>query len=330
MYARKAILPLILSSTLAYILNPLVNYFEVRGIKRAYVVSSLYIIFGIIIALLVFLILNLVSFDIETFKMTWPDYFSKLEKIINDINLKLTKYMPFLSNLKLEQKLLDYALKIPDYLVSFIPSLIYVFIVPFITFFILLSGSSLFDYILDHIPSKYCEILLHITTRIDESLGNYLRGILTEAFVLFLISFIGLFLLKIDYFSIIAIIVGITSLVPYAGAFVGAALSALMAYFQYQNIVVVLKVLLFFVLIRFFDDWFLQPYIMKRAVKLNPALIVFSLMAGGEIAGFWGIIFAIPLTCVIKEILIISMELQETEFSWKPKPEPIRISIPYT
>lgn len=329
-YAKAAVFPLILSSTLAYILNPFVNYFEVRGIKRIYIVTGLYIIAGIFFALLIFLISNFMSFDIETFKTDWPQYFVKIEKIISDFNSKLVKILPALSGLNLSDKIISYLLKIPDYAVKFLPSLILVFIVPFITFFMLLSGSSIFDYVLDHVPSKNVELLLHITTRIDESLGNYLRGIITEAFVVFLIAFLGLFLMQINYFSFIAIMVGLSSLVPYMGAIVGASLASLVAYFQYQSVFVVLKVLIFFGAIRFFDDWFLQPYVMRRAVNLNPAVIIFALMAGAEIYGFWGVVFAIPVTCVIKEVLQISLELQESEFSWKPKPEPARISIPYT
>ena len=84
----------------------------------------------------------------------------------------------------------------------------------------------------------------------------------------------------------------------------------------------IIKILAFFTGIRFFDDWFLRPYIMKKAVDLNPAIILLALMAGAEIGGIWGVIFSIPVTCIIKEILQIAVELQETEFRWKPKPEP--------
>jgi len=275
-------------------------------------------------------VVNFMSFDIETFKVAWPNYYLKIQKVIGEMSSKLSKYIPFLSGINIEGKVSGYILSVPDHVVSFLPSLALLFIIPFVTFFVLLGGSSVFDYFLDHIPGKYVELSLHITTRIDESLGNYLRGILTEAFIIFLISFFGLFLLNIDYFSFIAILIGFSSLVPYLGAFVGAGVSSIMAYFQYQNLMIVLKVLVLFAGIRFFDDWFLQPYIMKRAVKLSPALIIFALMAGAELGGFWGIVFAIPVTCIIKEVLLISLELQETEFAWKPKPEPTRISIPYT
>jgi putative permease len=180
------------------------------------------------------------------------------------------------------------------------------------------------------VPSRHAEIILHIASRIDASLGNYLRGILTEAFVIFLVAFTGLLLFDLNYAAAIAILIGISSLVPYLGAIVGAVLSSIVAYLQFGSFVPIVKILLFFVGIRFFDDWFLQPYIMKKAVALNPAIILLALMAGWEMGGIWGVIFSIPVTCIIKEILHIAVELQETEFRWKPKPEPTRISIPYT
>ena len=94
--------------------------------------------------------------------------------------------------------------------------------------------------------------------------------------------------------------------------------------------ITIIKIMIFFTGIRFFDDWVLQPYIMKKAVELSPAIILLALMAGAEIGGMWGVVFSIPVTCIVKEILQIAVELQETEFRWKPKPEPTRISIPYT
>jgi predicted PurR-regulated permease PerM len=104
--------------------------------------------------------------------------------------------------------------------------------------------------------------------------------------------------MRIEYFSILAFLSGISPVVPYLGAFVAGVLSAIFAYIQYSDVYVVLKVLLFFIGIRFFDDWFLQPYIMKKNVNINPAVVVLSLMAGGEIAGFWGVVFAVPVVCI--------------------------------
>lgn len=328
--AGGAVFPLILSAALAYLLNPIIRYFEVRGIKRLYAVVGLYIAAGAVLATVVYLVVHLLSFELESLQETWPVYARQAEAFVSELNRKLVANYPMLAGLKLPAKAAQLLEAGPAFLLGLLPVLSLLFLVPFITFFVLAGGSGIIDYILDHIPARHSEIVLHVTSRIDESLGNYLRGILTGAFIIFLIAFAGLVFLGINYASVIAIIIGVSSLVPYLGAFVGAVLASIAAYFQFDTFLAVFKVLALFAGIRFFDDWFLQPYIMTRAVKLNPAVIVFALMAGWELGGIWGVIFSIPVTCIVKETLAIAIELQETEFQWKPAPEPTRISIPYT
>jgi len=328
--AKGAIFPFVLSAALAYILNPLISYFEVRGIKRAYAVAGFYLVIGVVLSLGVYLLFHLLSYDLKSLQQEWPTYAERLQVYFTNLNKKLVSNFPFLASVGLEQKLQHLLEMVPQLLLSLLPALSLLFIVPFITFFMLIGGSSLIDYLIDHLPSRYSELILHVASRIDGSLGNYLRGILTEAFVIFLIAFTGLVLLDLNYAAVIAVIIGFSSLIPYLGAIVGAVLSSIVAYLQFGAILPIIKILAFFTGIRFFDDWFLQPYIMKKAVDLNPAVILLALMAGAEIGGIWGIVFSIPVTCILKELLQIAVELQETEFRWKPKPEPTRISIPYT
>jgi predicted PurR-regulated permease PerM len=328
--AKGAIFPFILSAALAYILSPLIRYFEVRGIKRAYSVAGLYLGVGALLFIGVYLLFHFLSYDLETLQQSWPAYAGRIETYFTNLNAKAIANFPFLAGLKLDDKLQNFLGMAPQFLLGLLPALSLLFIVPFITFFMLIGGAGLIDYLLDHLPSRHSELILHIASRIDGSLGNYLRGILTEAFIIFLIAFTGLVLMDLNYAAVIAILIGVSSLVPYLGALVGAVLSSVVAYLQFGTLLPIVKILAFFTGIRFFDDWFLQPYIMKKAVKLNPAIILLALMAGAEIGGIWGVVFSIPVTCILKEILLIAIELQETEFRWKPKPEPTRISIPFT
>ena len=327
---KGAVLPFILSAALAYILNPVIKYFEVRGIKRLYAVIGLYLTVGVLIFIIVYLLFYFLSFEIESFQLSWPAYADRIQQFVLNLNLKLVKNYPFLEGLKLTEKLAHVLEVIPQFLLTLLPILTLLFVVPFITFFMLLGGSDILDYLIDHVPSRHAEIILHIASRIDASLGNYLRGILTEALIIFLIAFTGLLMMDLNYSAFIAILIGFSSLVPYAGAIIGAVVSSIVAYLQFGTTLPIIKILIFFTGIRFLDDWFLQPYIMKKAVKLNPAIVLFALLAGWELDGIWGVIFSIPVTCVIKEIIQIAVELQETEFRWKPKAEPTRISIPYT
>jgi len=328
--AKNALFPFILSAALAYIINPAITYFEVRGIKRSYAVIALYVVAGATLFLGVYLLVQFLSTELQSLQQTWPSYAERIQQFILNLNAKMVKNYPLLESVKLNEKFSHLLEAVPQVILTLLPALTLLFVVPFITFFMLAGGSGIMDYLLDHLPARNVEIVLHIASRIDASLGNYLRGILTEAFVIFLIAFFGLTMMELNYSAVIAILIGISSLVPYLGAMVGAVVSSIVAYLQFSSFVPIIRILLFFTGIRFFDDWFLQPYIMKKAVQLNPAIILLALMAGAELGGIWGVLFSIPVTCIIKEILQIAVELQETEFRWKPKPEPTRISIPYT
>ncbi len=328
--AKAAIFPFILSAALAYVLSPVIKYFEVRGIKRTYAVAGLYIGAGALVFIIVYVLMSLLSVELESLKQDWPSYAGRSQAFVMKLNAKMVGDYPFLASLRLEQKMEHLLELVPQLILSVLPMMTLLFIVPFITFFMLVGGAGILDYLVDHLPARHAEIIYHIASRIDGSLGNYLRGILTEAFVIFLITFVGLLMMNLNYAAVIAITIGLSSLVPYLGAIVGAVLSSIVAYLQFGTLLPIVKLLAFFTGIRFFDDWFLQPYIMKKAVDLNPAIILLALMAGAEIGGIWGVIFSIPVTCIVKEIMQIAIELQETEFRWKPKPEPTRVSIPYT
>lgn len=329
-FARRTFIILVLSISFSYLLNPVVKFFEVRGIKRSYVVSMLYLFSGVIFIILMLLVFNMARFDIDSFFNEWPSYYQRISIIIDGFFIKLSKTFPFIEQFNLKERLLLYLTKVPVYVMSILPYFMVLFIVPFISFFILIKGSKTLDIIVDNIPSRYVEVVFHIVSRVDYSLGNYLRGVVTDALILSFIAFFGLFLMNISYYSVITILVGISCLVPYVGAFVGAFVSSVIAFLQYDSIYVVFKVLLFFVFLRFIDDWFIQPYIIKKSVNLNPAIVVLGLMAGGEIAGFWGVVFAVPIICVIREFFYIVFEIHKTIYYWKPPKPSLRVNIPYT
>lgn len=329
-FAKNTFIILILSISFSYLLDPVVRFFEVRGIKRSYIVSMLYLFSGVFFLIILFVVINIARFDIESFFNEWPSYYQRISTMIDNFFNKLSKTFPFIEQFNLKDGLLHYLIKVPAYVMSILPYTMVLFIVPFISFFILIKGSKILDIIVDNIPSRYVEVVFHIVSRVNNSLGNYLRGIVIDALILSSIAFFGLFFMNINYYSVIAILVGISCLVPYIGAFVGAFVSGIIAFLQYGTIYAVLKVLVFFALLRFIDDWFIQPYIIKRSVNLNPAVVVLSLMAGGEIAGFWGVVFAVPVVCIIRELFYILFEIHKTIHYWKPPKSSFMINTPYT
>ncbi len=334
--AKTSAFPFFLSLAAAYLINPIIEFFHVRGIKRIYAVAGLYLVAGAIATMLIMYLVSLASQELSLLQTEWPVYYKKIQAVLLNAQGKLAVKYPYLENYyaawggHLGSKAAYIIEGIPAFILSLAPALSLLILVPFITFFLLLEGANIQNYVLDLLPSRHVELALHIISEVDGSLGNYLRGILTEAFCLFLLALGGLLLMKLDYAAAIAVVVGITSLIPYLGAIVGGILAVTAAFIQYYSVWPMIKVLIFFAGLRFLDDWLLQPLIMKKAVELHPAIILFALLCGGELFGIWGLIFAIPAACVIKVFLTIILELHRSEFGWRPKSESIKVSIPYT
>ncbi|MDD2772776.1 MAG: AI-2E family transporter [Elusimicrobiales bacterium] len=333
--AKAAVFPFVLSVALAYLINPVVVFFESRGFRRGHIVGTIYLLAGLTAFFALYSLYGLMLKEVELFQANWPVYLVKIKALAAGLPDRLAKSTPFpremYNNLGAlaGQKLASFAEALPMFIIGLIPGLVLVVLVPFITFFLLVDGHRMLDGFLDLLPSRHVEMSLHILSEIDQSLGNYLRGVLVDATILFALALVGLTWLQLEYAGAVAVIMGLSSLIPYVGPIVGAVLGGAAAFIQFSSITPVLQVLLLFVALRFIDDWFLQPFILERAVKVHPIVIVFSLLAGAELFGIWGVIFAMPVTCMLKVFLSIAIELQRSEFAWKPKPEPTRISIPY-
>jgi predicted PurR-regulated permease PerM len=333
--ASAAFFPLVLSVALAYLINPLVVFFESRGFKRLHVVAGIYIVAGAVAVFALYSLYGLMMREVQLFQDEWPVYLDKIKTLAAGLETRISTNTALPHDMVAGwmslagQRVAGFAESVPLLAVRIMPGLTMMMLVPFITFFLLIDGGKMLDAFLDLLPSRHVEMMLHVLSEVDQSLGNYLRGILVEATILFALALVGLTWLNIEYAGVIAVIMGLSSLIPYVGPLVGAVLGGTAAFIQFSAVMPVLQVLGLFVSLRFIDDWLLQPFILERAVKVHPVVIVFSLLAGAEMFGIWGVIFAMPATCVLKVFLNIAIELHRTEFNWKPRPEPTRISIPY-
>jgi predicted PurR-regulated permease PerM len=116
------------------------------------------------------------------------------------------------------------------------------------------------------------------------------------------LSFIGLRIINVPYALLISIIIAVTNMVPYFGAFLGGAIAALIVLFSQPNIMLVVWTIAFDVLIQQLDSWLIAPKILENQMGISPILIIAGITVGGSLFGFMGMILGVPLVAVIKEI----------------------------
>jgi len=192
-------------------------------------------------------------------------------------------------------------------------------ILPFVFIFVLIDEGEIKSFFLGLIPNRYFEMAFTTFTNVDKAIGNYLRGTLLQSSLVGLIIFLGLLLIgfKIQAAIFIGIIAGISNAIPFLGPVIGLGTGLLYAIivegidpifpFLPQNPLV--GVLIVVLIAQFLDNAVFQPLVLGKAVNLHPLVVVIGVTGGSIIAGFWGMLLAIP-TIVIVNVVISTIYRQ--------------------
>ncbi len=157
------------------------------------------------------------------------------------------------------------------------------------------------------IPRKINSIIKTLISDINAVFSGYIRGQLTDAVIMASMIAVSLTIIGIDFAVIIGIISGFSNLIPFIGAFVGLALTVVVGLLSGTPMKTLLAVIAI-LLLQQVDNAIIIPKIVGHQVDLHPVLVVLALSVGGTIFGLWGLIFAVPITAIIKIFLIRYMQ----------------------
>ena len=334
--------PFGLSFALAYLANPLINHFEARGLKREHLVRVLYGAIALGVSVAATYLLPIISSELAKLQEKAPAYFANAKHLLTDLQMELARHVPIGReliahwSLRMYSPWMDHLQDLPGYMLSLLPVLTLLFLVPFISYYLLTDFSSLTRKMVQACPSRYVEQALHLVTEIDQSLGSYVRGIMIEAFAVGFLVLFGLLILRVDYALGLAALTGVASLIPFVGYYASMAVAVLVAAYQYHLsmnllLLIVAKVLALFLGVRMLDDALLQPIIAQRSIHLHPLAYLLALMIGGNSFGFIGLILAVPVACALKAVFGVLWEWFITENpSWRGfLPEASASRLPY-
>ncbi|MBU0951475.1 MAG: AI-2E family transporter [Elusimicrobia bacterium] len=313
-YAINSILmPFVLSAVLAYLLSPLVNFFETKGLKRIVSALILYSIFLIVFIGSCIILIPQIFKEVSILSNNLPEYTSSIKGSIYSMQQTLEAKYPIIkqkgifdSTIKnTEQFLNTETSRIPEYLAAVFSMLSIFVLIPFITFFFLLEGKAGIDFVFQKIPPRYTETILSLICEIDEVLGNFFRGQFIESSCVGVLSIIGLLILGVDYAVLIGIVAGMANMIPYLGPFAGAIPALIIGFIKFQNISILIKVVAMFSIVQFIDNNLIQPIILSKGVNLHPVTVIFAIMAGAQVAGVIGMFLSVPIVCIIKATFMI-------------------------
>lgn len=310
LYIEKAILaPFILAAVFAYIFNPIINFFS-NKVKVPRIVSIIFIYLIIISAISIFSIFltKEVISESSEFKSYITTFLEATKKEINNLP---DWVRPVASDTlsSLEKSKLFSPVSLFMIFPEAISRIISLFIFLFSGFYFLKEGKNFVNQILLFIPKDYrieVEILLR---KINAVFAGYLRGQLFLIFFVSLTLFIALTILGARFALIIAIFSGFAEIIPIIGPITAGIVAGLVVFitgannFSLTPIMAAGIVGIIYFVVRQFQDYFVNPFVLGKVTKLHPLLVFFAVLAGGHIWGWMGLILAVPIAATIKIFL---------------------------
>ena len=137
----------------------------------------------------------------------------------------------------------------------------------------------------------------------DLQMGNYVRGKFYEILIIGGVSYVTFTFMGLNYAPLLAVLVGLSVVIPYIGASVVTVPVLLVAYFQWGWGPEFAWMTVAYFVIQILDGNVLVPLLFSEAVNLHPVAIIVAILVFGGIWGFWGVFFAIPLATLVKALL---------------------------
>lgn len=192
-----------------------------------------------------------------------------------------------------------------QYSLASLPSLmvlfIYFILVPILVFFFLKDRRSLMAWFQSLLPAER-PLLDQVGAVMSRQMANYARGKVVEIMIVGVVTYIAFALLGLKYAAFLALIVGISVIVPFIGAAVVTVPVALLGFVQWGWSLEFAYLMITYSIIQALDGNVLVPILFSEAVDLHPVTIIVAVLAFGGLWGLWGVFFAIPLATLIKAI----------------------------
>lgn len=319
--------PILVAGFLYYILNPLVNFLERFKIKRIFAIILVFLLLIGGIALMLGGIIPNLSKQIASLASNMPKIIDNIEAWFYEL-IKL----PYLQELDIDKYLnqlnLSYGEIIQNIANSFTNSIgsvfstvastaMVVFTAPFILFYMLKDGDRLIPFIKKMLPEKQRDKVVELLGQMNDTIATYISGQAIECVFVGTFTFIGYWLVGVDYAFLFGMIAGITNLIPYLGPYLGLAPAVLVTVFQ--SPIKALLCCVVVIVVQQLDGNIIYPNVIGKTLKIHPLTIILILLVAGNLAGLLGIFLGVPVYAVSRTIVVYLYGIYKAS---KAAPEP--------
>lgn len=306
--------PFLVGALLAYLGDPLVTWLTKRRIPRLLSVVLVFLILFMIITLLILVLIPLIQEQVSTLIIVIPGIFSWLQKtiipwvtihfgvdeIINIDTVKQTLADNWTKAGGAAQWAVKTVLHSSFALFEWLTNLI---LIPVVTFYLLRDWDLVVKGIHNLLPRQIEPTIKKLVIECDAVLSAFFRGQLLVMLALGIIYGTGLSVVGLQIGLMIGLLAGLASIVPYLGFIVGLIVASIAAVVQFGTWMSVLQVMCVFVIGQCLESMFLTPKLVGHRIGLHPVAVIFAVLAGGSLFGFFGVLLALPVAAVIMVVV---------------------------
>ena len=320
---RKPIGWLLIATFLAIALSGPVNFLS-RRMKRGFAIALVYLGLMLVPVGIGAIVVPPIIHGGHALAANAPEYAPDVTDVVNDNDTLRNIDEDYDVTQKIEEEAAKLPTKIDDAavvlrdvgfgLVSSIFALVTILI---LTAFILGGGRRWLHYGLRFVPEDRAERLESVFDRVGRAVGNDVAGALAQATLAGLTAYIVLQILGVPFAAPLALIIFFLDLIPLVGATIGAVLVGVVTVFQDFPTATIIWVI-YSILYQQLENNLIQPQIQKRAVDINPFLVIVSVLFGSALLGILGALVAVPIAASIQ---IAAREYMDYR-GLQPRPEP--------
>lgn len=312
--------PFLLAFLIAYMVDPLVDKLEARKLSRTQAVAVVFAVTLFVLTLLPLLLIPLIQSQLALLVRKIPQYFDWMQSTVLpwlEIRLGIDASLFDLDQIRTAlaqhwEKVGGVASAVLSTVsnssFAILGALANVLLVPVVTFYVLRDWDVMLARLRELLPRTVEPTVVRLASESDVVLSAFVRGQLTVMVALGTVYAVGLSLVGVDLGILIGFGAGLVSFVPYLGFIVGFVVAGIAAAIQFQDVWHVLLVGAVFGVGQLLESFWLTPTLVGDRVGLHPVLVIFSVMLGGYLFGFFGVLLALPLAAVIMVLLRFAHE----------------------
>ncbi len=305
--ASRVITWIFIALFLAMALNPGVEFFVRRGVRRVFAAILVYLLAFVVIGLLLYLVLPPLISQISDFVDAVPGLVQELTRGQGPLGFlerdyQIVERVREALNSRGVGGVLGLTTPALSIAQSVVAAVVGVVAISFLTLFMLIDGPRLHRSAVELLPERARGRWERMAHGIYKTIGGYVSGNLVISLIAFIGALIILLATGVPYSVPLALVAGIFDLVPLAGATIAAVILVTVAAIT-KGWVIGLIVGVFFLVYQQFENHVLQPLIYGRTVQLSPLVVLSAVLIGAELAGIVGALGAIPIAGALQVIL---------------------------